>query len=192
MSLYLHSLRFCDAAKALTDLWFSLPRKRGFVCPTKADFNPMKMRQHLKSVALYEIQKNGSIITRVAGTKIEAFLGKEITGKNLLDVLPPEFVRTYQNHFYNLAKFPCAGLLDRPQIGIEGSFHLIKSLQLPLLNNLGKITHFVGIAEPYPLPKHFTDYRAAAMAASRNININYVDIGAGVPEHVETNMARGF
>lgn len=188
----LNSLKFCEEAAQLTELWLNLPRATGEICPAKSDFQPMKMRQHLRSVVLYERLKDGQIIARVAGTSIEQFLGSDITGQNVMEVYPPEFVRAYHNYYLNLAEHPCAGVVERPMRGAGGSAYLIRTLQLPMLNRNGEVSHFVGVAKSYPLPKQFTDYRSAAMTASRNLEISYFDIGAGVPEdHMETTMVRG-
>ena len=192
MSNQLEALKFCDEATALTNLWLSLPRRNGAICPTKADFSPMKLRKHLKSVVLYERLKNGEILARVAGTNIEQFLGIDITGHNILEIFPPEFTRAYHRYYLNLAEFPCAGIVERPVRGSRGAAYMVRTLQLPMLNTSGEAVHFVGIAKSYPLPKHFTDYRGAAMTASRNLDICYVDIGAGCPDHLETTMARGI
>lgn len=191
MNTHLNNLKFCDEAARLTDLWLSLPRGKGTFCPSKADFSPMSMRKYLSSVILYERIAGGEIIVRVAGTNLENFLGRDITGHNIFDIFPPEFTRAYHRYYLNLSEYPCAGIVERPIHGAGGIAYFLKTLQLPMLNSAGEVTHFVGVGKTYPLPKHFTDYRGAAMTASRNLNISYADIGAGVPDHLETTMARG-
>jgi hypothetical protein len=192
MSKEYHSLRFCEAAAAVTDLWLSLPRRENQVCPDKTNFSPATLRKHLSSVVLYERTVEGEIKVRVAGTSIREFLGQEITGANLLDIFPPEFARAYHAYYENLTEHPCAGVVERPVRGAGGVAYLVKTLQLPLLNSKGEAKFFLGTSKSYPLPKHFTDYRSAAMTASRNLDITYVDIGAGSPDHTETTMARGI
>jgi len=188
----LDSLKFCDEAASLIDLWLALPREAGVLCPAKSDFSPMKMRKHLGSVVLYERLATGEVIARVAGTHVERFLGVSITGQNVLNILPPEYRRAYHQYYLNLAEFPCVGGVERQMRSAGGVPVMVKSLMLPLQNNAGQITHFVGVAQSFPPPKHFTDYRGVAMAASRNLDVNYFDIGAGVPDHGETTMARGI
>jgi hypothetical protein len=68
----------------------------------------------------------------------------------------------------------------------------VKTLQLPLTDAAGDVRFFLGISMSSTLPKQFTDIRSAAMTASRNLDINYYDIGAGTPETSETSLARGY
>lgn len=188
----LHSLKFCEAAAAVTDLWLSLPRRDGALCPEKKDFSPVKLGKYLSSVVLYERMDSSRVIVRVAGTNIREFLGSEITGQNLIDIFPPEFVRAYITYYDNLAAHPCAGMVERPMRATGGAAYLIKSIQLPLADEKGDVRYFLGISQSSNLPKQFTDFRSAAMTASRNLEIQYHDIGAGTPDNGETSQARGI
>jgi len=192
MSRELQQLKFCEAAAAVTDLWLSLPKENGAVCPAKKDFSPVSLRKHLSSVVLYERMQDNNVIVRVAGTNIREMVGQEITGQNLFDILPPEFLSAYQTFYQNMTSQPCAGVVERPIRGPGGSAFLVKTLQLPLTDTTGNIRYFLGVSISSSLPKHYTDIRSVAMTASRNLDINYYDIGTGTPETSETSLARGY
>lgn len=192
MSKELNNLRYCDTAAAVTDLWLSLPRRDGSLCPEKKDFSPVKLGKYLSSVVLYERMDSNRIIVRVAGTQIREFLGSEITGQNLIDIFPPEFVPAYITYYDNLRAYPCAGIVERPIRVMGGAAYLVKTLQLPLMDENGEIKYFFGTSQFSPLPKQFTDIRSAAMTASRNLKIQYHDIGAGTPDDGETSQTRGI
>jgi hypothetical protein len=181
MTNQLSTLKFCDEAERLVELWRAMPRDIDTLCPDKAHFSPMDMRQHLCSVMLYEKHSNDKIIVRVAGTRMETYLGHDLTGKNIFDVFPPEHMRAYDTYFKELVRNPCAGMVERPIRGSGGHAQLIKSLHLPMTDKTGEIRYLIGVVKSFALPKHFTDYRSAAMTASRNITIRYYDIGGGTP-----------
>jgi len=192
MNSQLNNLKFCDEATALIDIWRAMPRESHAVCPAKSDFMPMKMRRHLRSTILYERRAKDEIIIRVVGTTLDQFIGQHLTGKNILSIIPPEHGRSFNRYYENLHKYQCGGIMERQIRSAGGSINMVKTMQLPLLNPQGEATFFVGIAIPGTLPKHFTDYRSASVHASRNIDITYVDIGAGIPEDLETTLARGL
>ncbi len=58
--------------------------------PTRAAFNPDRVRDLLPGVALVEVHANGDPICRLSGTAIDAGLGRSLTGQNLLDFVSGE------------------------------------------------------------------------------------------------------
>jgi len=187
----LSSLKINEEANALADVWLALPRRAGSNIPAKADFNPMQLRRYLRASILYQRTKSGDVIIRVVGTRVEQLLGQFLTGKNILTQVPPENARAYELYFKNLSCQPCAGIVERPIHSPGGGSFLVKTAHLPLLDENGQATYFIGIAAASSLPKHFTDYRSAAVRAAHNLDISYVDIGLGVPDNSETTLARG-
>jgi len=191
MNHHLDKLKFSGEATALINVWRALPLRDGAVCPRKTDFNPMQMRRFLRSVFLYERCAKGNVNARVMGTKIDQLMGRYFTGKNILKLVPPEHIRALSVYYENLHQHKCAGTMERPIHSADGGSYMIKTLQLPLLDEKGEASFFIGVAVPGSLPKHFTDYRSASVRASRSLDINYINIGAGMPEHMETTLARG-
>ncbi len=181
MNNSLSSLEFCNAAKTMIDLWRSLPIEAGKICPYKASFSPAPMRQYLKNVILYKHIDDYKIITRVAGTSIREFMGLDLTGKDLMNYLPPEYINAYQVYYTNLRAMPCAGTAERPIRGAGGTSYLARTLHLPLLGETGEVEYYVGVSKAYPLPKHYTDYRSISVTSANNLIIKYSDIGAGIP-----------
>ena len=187
----LNSLKINDEATALAELWLALPRKGNATLPAKTDFNPMQLRRFLRAAILYERTRDGDIVARVAGTRVEQFIGHFITGTNVLSQVPPEHARAYQLYFEKLSRQPCAGIIERPIHSSGGGSYLVKTVHLPLTDKFGEPTFFIAVAAASNLPKHFTDYRSAAVRATHNMDISYVDIGMGIPDNSETTLARG-
>lgn len=190
MPTALNSLKINEEATALVDLWLSLPRRNAAKLPAKSDFNPMHLRRFLRAAVLYQRTPNGEVLARVAGTRVEQFIGQFITGKNILKLVPPEHSRAFHLYYEKLSLQPCAGTIERPVHSAGGGSYLVKTVHLPLLDEAGEATYFISVGVASGLPKHFTDYRSVAVRATRNLDISYVDIGMGIPDNSETTLAR--
>lgn len=190
MNIDLKALNFSEEAKALANLWASLPRKNGQVIPEKSTFSPVSLRQHLKSIFMFERQDESTLLVRVAGSNIRENLGQEITGRNLFEFLPTEYKYSYQDYYNNLQAFPCAGIVERPAAKSGGGRQLLKSLHLPLLDVDGIARFFVGALKVERLPMHFDEIKNGIMAPRKALEMLHIDLGAGIPSgEVEPSSA---
>lgn len=191
MHIDLSALNFSDEAKALANLWLNLPRKKGHFCPHKSSFSPVSLRQHLKSIFLFERQDEDTLMVRVAGSNIREHLGQELTGKNLFDILPTEYAYSYREYYNKLQSYPCAGLVKRPAAKSGGGRQLLKSLHLPLLDGDGIARFFVGALQVERLPIHFDEIRGDGIMAPRKaLEMSHVNLGAGAPERDSAEPSR--
>ncbi len=181
MNIDLSALSFSTEAKALANLWASLPRKKGYFCPEKSSFSPVSLRQHLTAIFMFERQDEDTLLVRVAGSGLREHLGQEITGKNLFDLLPTEYAYSYREYYNSLQELPCAGLVKRPAAKSGGGRQLLKTLHLPLLDVDGIARFFVGALQVERLPLHFEEIRNGIMAPRMNLEMQHIDLGAGLP-----------
>lgn len=181
MKIDLSPLHFSESATALTKLWSGLPRKTGLFCPEKSSFSPVSLRQHLKSVFILERHGENCLRVRVAGSGIREHLGREITGLNLFDLLPTEHLYSYQAYYNNLRHYPCAGHVKRPATMTGGGRHLIQTMHLPLLDKEGEVSFFIGCVHVERMPMRHEEIKHGILKERRDLNIAYLDLGAGIP-----------
>ncbi len=181
MNIDFSTLNFSTEAKAVTELWASLPRKTGFFCPEKSSFSPVSLGKHLKSIFMFERSDADTLLVRVAGSEIREHLGHELTGKNLFETLPTEYAYSYREYYNSLQALPCAGVVKRPAAKSGGGRQLLKTLHLPLLDVDGIARYFVGALKVERLPLHFEEIKNGIMAPRMDLEMLHIDLGAGLP-----------
>ena len=181
MNFAVSEIDFSTDANALRDLWMSLPKATGNYCPKKTDFSPVALRQHLKSIFMYERESEDVMRIRVAGTRIRDYLGMETTGANQLELAPPELRPQFKEFYDNLSRFPCIGIFERISVRKEGTEERIKTIHFPLLDNDGSATVFVGafLSEHVPLEIDFLT--GEIKNSAKEAKLTYINIGAGTP-----------
>jgi hypothetical protein len=65
--------------RALRDYWDSL--RRGRIMPSRSDFDPTKVPRLLAHIVLYNVDGPSRYSIRLVGDAVQAFLGKNTTGK---------------------------------------------------------------------------------------------------------------
>jgi hypothetical protein len=84
----LNEFRPSGANREVADYWLSLWKAQS--PPTREQFDPKSVAKHLSGIAIFELMPDGPIICRLAGTYIQKAVGQELTGKDLLEVTPPD------------------------------------------------------------------------------------------------------
>lgn len=181
MNIDLSALEYSEEAKALAGLWASLPRKTGYYCPDKTSFSPVSLRQHLKAIFMFERADEDTMLVRVAGSSIREHLGQELTGKNLFDILPSEYVYSFRDYYNKLRDFPCGGVVNRTAAKSDGGRQLLKTYHLPLLDSDSIPRFFVGALKVERLPMYFDEVKNGIMAPRKSLEMFHIDLGAGTP-----------
>lgn len=70
--------------KTVFDYWYEL--KKGRRMPSRGDVDPAKLKKHLPTILLFDVENEGGFRVRLAGTGIRDVLDEEITGKTLQDI----------------------------------------------------------------------------------------------------------
>lgn len=119
-----------EDTKAFAEYWHSLP-KIGLV-PMRSSFDPAQVTSLLPSIAIYQFLSRQDIRIRLAGTKMVAAFGQEITGKNYLDFWSSELKADVADTMQWMLNEP-SGLLVRI-VGIteSGVEHTGTSVGFPL------------------------------------------------------------
>lgn len=181
MAACMESISFCNEASALVDVWEKLPKAPNMYYPAKTSFSPSSLGKYLRSVFLLEYINDSDIRARVAGTSLREFLGVEITGQNVLDLYPNEFLDNMKSFYSALRTKPCAGYVERPYKMGNENVRIMKSLILPMANTSGDAVYYVGVAKPYHLPDGGAHLKAMNWVSERDMTIRYSDVGGGVP-----------
>ena len=84
----LDEFRPSGANREVADYWLSLWTTES--PPVRERFDPKAVARHLSGIAIFEVTPEGPIICGLVGTSIQKAVGQELTGKDLLEVTPPD------------------------------------------------------------------------------------------------------
>jgi len=174
------------ATKRLLEYWQELPRAEGHICPTRDNFRMMDISEFAAQVFLLQRLTSDNICMVQSGVSVNNILGADLTGHNLLELLPqPQFLleRTY---FQALHKNPCAGSVTLLSPRDAGKSYIYRSIHLPLLGTDGAISFWVGtsaILEGKGACEELTksDQSRRKVGNLHLLEREFFDIGAGIP-----------
>ncbi|MBR9834087.1 MAG: PAS domain-containing protein [Alphaproteobacteria bacterium] len=72
------------AQSAIIKYWQS--KCRGRVMPTRQDIDPGVLRSHLSAISIVEIEADGGVRFRIAGSQVRAVFGREMRGRRLDEI----------------------------------------------------------------------------------------------------------
>lgn len=171
--------RLGPVAKRFIDYWLSLPKAAGV--PARAELDPAAIRDILPFFLLWEINDGRSAKWRLAGSGIREWFGRELTGRDVLEIHTDAAKPKAEAAGLAMAAQPCGawGLmaLDSPQ----GYHFLVEVMCLPLRDAAGRVTLFANTMERHQ-GRAFFDAMAAAGARMINfVEHRFIDVGAGLP-----------
>jgi len=178
----LEDLKYSQATQELIACWRDLPRTDASVCPKRADFSSIRIGAFLAEVFISEWQNEDVLHIIQAGTKLDRLLGKDITGRNIFEVLPPELVDDERSYYKTLRETPCAGMITRHARNLNGRPFVYRTMQLPLLDPHGEIRYFVGTG--VVLTDEVLEHEFGVSTFKVELlERKYFDIGAGMPNN---------
>ncbi|MGK2740643.1 PAS domain-containing protein [Tepidicaulis sp. LMO-SS28] len=168
---------------ALWDYWLSI--RKDAVCPSAADFDPMKIARLLPDVSVFERRSRHEVVYRLAGTAIGERMGHDPTGENVLELSAPERRSFLVDLFTEMTTRPVAAFVRYENIYASGRRATVQSLLLPL----GLKSEETGnVAAPRILSIHtmgpakaYAPAQAKTTVGSTVEEIAWIDIGAGTP-----------
>jgi hypothetical protein len=165
-----------DGAVRFFNYWDSLP-KDGLV-PDPRDFSPADIPDLMRAVTILDIRSRALIEMRLAGTAVCDVMGFDPTGRNVLELQPPEVRERYLRLLEEQVGRPCGrrNILRARQA--DGTVLRVEAITLPMRHaTCGRdliLSYFstmdlVGFGE--------SSYQILAYEDTQ-----WIDIGAGAPD----------
>ncbi|MBT6136092.1 MAG: PAS domain-containing protein [Rhodospirillaceae bacterium] len=164
---------------AFGEYWFSRPRV-DFV-PDRSDIDPTDIPSLLSNLLIYEYEGPYNLRIRLAGTSLVARHGREITGLNLMDMVPPENYEDASWLFQQIVTQPCGCLSHGHAKSLSGRRVHFEILFFPARNRQGKIDQIVAHSIGKE-PDRYYDTASERVAETKEFQRALIDIGAGVPD----------
>jgi len=176
-----------DAAKAVYELWLSLPREEGELCPKRLELDLNVLPPNIRKYCFILSYLDEGVLSVVkAGTAISDFLGSKIEGQNVMAQRPPDQLPLEYRYYGAIVSQPCAGKVVRRTKNITGNHAHFNTIHLPLLDYQNKALYLLGVVA-------VTDREAPEEKDSENIysaslliNQMIIDIGGGLPLFLTT------
>lgn len=121
--------------------WLSI-RASGHM-PLKDDFDPVSIPDLLNCIWLLDYRGPDEILVRLCGTSIDRRFGIEITGRNLLSLIPGDLRSIYGAMFGDICRLPC-GYLTSGDILLHGARRTTEAIYLPLARTDGRVDVVAG------------------------------------------------
>lgn len=119
--------------KSLTALWHE---KRGSrIAPDRTDFDPLTLRDYLSRIIIYEVvgaPPQHRFRFRLYGTLVAEFSGRDVTGRMLDEVMPPEACADYRRILDKLITEPYPLRVTGTLYYLDRSFVHFECVSLPL------------------------------------------------------------
>jgi len=161
-----------------TELYRGLQLQTGQIVPPRKMFSPAEARSLLPYVSIMEIKEPGLALVRLVGTAIVNRTRIDNTGRNMLDLFPPETRGWSWDHFRRLLDTPC-GCTFLSREDYENARVLVEVASFPLADQDGKAVFIVSLSVEIDRQSLMLRGEAAMQIAELH-NYRYIDIGAGV------------
>lgn len=161
---YWHSLECCDGAKV----------------PAKSALNPADIADLLPFLTLHERLGRYDMRAILTGIGIDDAIGR-FTSQNLFDFYPDENHEFYANLHDDTLGVPCGTRINRTVETDGGQGFAIKSIHLPLANAQGDILIIVSLILPQRGLPTAPKSRKATSFSRPVADVEYLDLGYGVP-----------
>jgi len=121
--------------------WLSI--RHGGQLPLRDDFDPVRIPHLLNCIWLLDYRGPEEILVRLCGTSIDRRFGIEITGRNLLHLIPRDLRASYRTMFGDMSRLPC-GYLASGDILLHGTRRTTEAVYLPLAGPDGRVSVIAG------------------------------------------------
>jgi hypothetical protein len=152
------------------------------VLPRRADLDLRAIRHLLPTVMLFEVPTPDMMLVRVAGTGLREHFGFELTGRNYIELAPPEQRATRRHRTWASIRTPCGSRLVREHKLTGGRVTLAEVVSLPFDGD--------GPDAPRLLLSHVAPYanrydpnvEPAVETFGIAGDFTFLDLGVGVPD----------
>ena len=171
-----------EPAKALHEIWLSLPREENQLFPKRfeLDFSslPDGLRQHV--FLLSNLGENVVSASEI-GSAITAFLGEKIDGQNLVQRHGPGQMQYELPYYKAVFGQPCAGSMKRRTVNQAGTHADFISCHLPMLDYQNQANYMLGVASIINVEAADENFSAVKFDQSEILDRILVDVGGGNP-----------
>ncbi|MCK0068057.1 PAS domain-containing protein [Kordiimonas laminariae] len=134
-----------EATRKLVTYWQSLPQTGEFRVPERRVFQSGPVvAPYLSELFIIEWKSVDEIFIRLSGTKLDRILGREVTGENLFDLLPPELCEEEKSYYQHMKDSGCAGMLTRAAQNLNNFPIVYRTVHLPLADKEGNLKYWIG------------------------------------------------
>jgi hypothetical protein len=163
----------------LYEYWLSLPRTGHF--PARSSVDPAALIDILPAIHILEWVPPDQLRVRLLGTGRVGRMGRDITGKNYLDLLSEDGRKESVRNIELIFSTPCGLLTLREERYENGDLDTVERLSLPLLHEERGTPHLIGTSAPLVETNIALDRGRRSLDAPI-ISYRFIDIGAGIPD----------
>ena len=167
-------------AQDLIGHWTAI-RGRDLV-PHKEHIDPNKLRRVLPYISILDATRPEAPAVRLAGTAIRARYGREITGTDWSNYIPPENRPRMRAIISLLMRQPC-GIMFRYKISADGDImREAETVSLPLRTGAAGPPNLIIAVTRDITARGVADSSLVETARLENTWVEFIDIGAGLPD----------
>jgi hypothetical protein len=170
---------------AFCDYWHQLPRAKGQLLPAKSALKPAEIKKMLPFIFILQAKENMMLEVRLTGTALDMLAVESLTGKNYLDICPPSEKEIYWEATCLMREHPCGFVALRDITFSNGKGYRLKSIVFPMLDQCDAPNFMLGLTMPNRFPEGDIDWTEEAAISSKLLEMEVVDIGAGIPVDFE-------
>ncbi len=171
------------ALKPLCEFWDEV--RGDNLLPNASDIDPAQIAYILKDVAILDVVDAMTIHYRLAGTAIAERMGQDPTGNNLIEMTAPETREIVSKIMQLIITQPVAAIATYENIYNTGKRAIVESLYLPLEKEESKSDRIVSVHSQEKTVTYENEQPRTTVAA-KILDLTWIDIGAGVPEDLQT------
>ncbi len=151
--------------------------------PSTTNFDMIDLPTVLPDITYWEMEPEGRIVCRLAGTKVVERMGTDITGRNLDSLLSAETQTITHQAFRIMQSHPCGVWIRSLNHHPSGRIVRMEALTLPLSPVEGALPKFVTVNHQIEtIGYDDTDESHKLILGQTLEQLEYVDVGWGVPE----------
>lgn len=169
----------------LFDYWCAL-RPPGRL-PLRSQIDPGAIRPLLPRLYILERQDDGTVTVRLAGTALRQLYGLEMTGRDMLDLVPPQHHPTRRWRVAAAAAQPCGMLYVRQHRYTSGALDEVESIFLPLAVEdeppEAPARQFIGLAASQSGRRWIAEEERGTLLPPHRFR--FLDLGYGVPATID-------
>jgi hypothetical protein len=169
------------SCQGLADYWTSLcPPDR---LPLRSDIDPAAIQPLLPYIYILELKTDDTVFVRLAGTALRRLYGREMTGMNMLDLVPPAHRAARLRRTLQAASHPCGMCYIRSHRYASGAVDEVESMFLPLTVDPAtdgtRARQMIGIAASLSERRWIAEDETGTLMMPRAFR--FLDVGFGVP-----------
>lgn len=164
-----------------SDYWHSLPRDQSSLLPKRSVMNPALITRLLPFVFMLHAKADMVLDVRLSGTALDAISMQPMTGRNYMDICPPNEKEMYWHTMKLVREQPCGLMILRDVMFRDGRVFRLRSLNFPMLDEEGEAVFLLGLMASERMQHRFDDAPAGESVSSALLKLEAIDIGNGMP-----------